>query len=262
MRSGSQEGHLAVRGNIVSFLLPWEKILAQLFQKIEDGDLSEWPLSPDVVRQIVRVRFVQGPEDLLSKFKELHVRSHVVKKLAHIYIERHVQDLADRPGVLQIHTYQRCADVTSSLKQHADLRVDALYPPVAHGQEGGALLPGLAELVQEQRSRPASARADPRPASSPVDSVFDGKQSTMHDTARTSAKVFEHVRPSIVTDEGETANTFAPEAAVEHAMHNVLDMTVRMSNQFEEQFTSKYMPRICPWALNYDCGGPEYPHLS
>ena len=83
----------------------------------------------------------------------------------------------------------------------------------------------------------------------------------MHDTARTSAKLFEHVRPSIVTDEGETANTFAPEVVVEHAMHNVLDMTVRMSNQFEEQFISKYMPRICPWALNYDCGGPEYPHL-
>ena len=183
------------------------------------------------------------------------------RTLAHIYIERHVQDLADRPGVLQIHTYQRCADVTSSLKKHADLRVDALYPPAAHGQEGGALLPGLAELVQEQRSRPASAGADPRPASSPVDSVSDGKQSTMHDTARTSAKVFEHVRPSIVTDEGETANTFAPEVVVEHAMHNVLDMTVRMSNQFEEQFISKYMPRICPWALNYDCGGPEYPHL-
>ena len=83
----------------------------------------------------------------------------------------------------------------------------------------------------------------------------------MHDTCRTSAKVFEHVRPSIVTDEGETANTFAPEVVVERAMHNVLDMTVRMSNQFDEQFISKYMPRICPWALNYHCGGREYPHL-
>ena len=87
---GKAERAWAVRGNIFSFLLPWEKILAQLFQKIEDGDLSEWPLSPNIVRQIVRVRFVKGPEDLISKFKELHVRSHVVKKLAHIYIERHV----------------------------------------------------------------------------------------------------------------------------------------------------------------------------
>ena len=34
-----------------------------------------------------------------------------------------------------------------------------------------------------------------------------------------------------------------------------------MSNKFENQFVSKYLPRIFPWALNYDCGGPEYPNL-
>ena len=34
-----------------------------------------------------------------------------------------------------------------------------------------------------------------------------------------------------------------------------------MSNKFEEQYISKYMPRIFPWALNYDCGGPEFPGL-
>ena len=30
-----------VRGNIFSFLLPWEKVLLQVFEKVEDGDLSE-----------------------------------------------------------------------------------------------------------------------------------------------------------------------------------------------------------------------------
>ena len=44
-------------------------------------------------------------------------------------------------------------------------------------------------------------------------------------------------------------------------MNNVLNMTVRMSNVFEDQFISKYMPSVFPWALNYDCGGPEYPDL-
>ena len=38
-------------------------------------------------------------------------------------------------------------------------------------------------------------------------------------------------------------------------------MTVRMSNVFEDQFVSKYLPRVFPWALNYDCGGAEYPAL-
>ena len=34
-----------------------------------------------------------------------------------------------------------------------------------------------------------------------------------------------------------------------------------MSNKFENQFVSKYTSRIFPWALNYDCGGADYPDL-
>ena len=68
--------------------------------------------------------FLRGPESLLSKFKELSIRSWVVKKLAHIYIERNVHDLEDRPGVLKIHAYERCASITGSLKQHANRRID------------------------------------------------------------------------------------------------------------------------------------------
>ena len=69
-------------GNIVSVLLPWEQVLAQLYAKFEDGDLSEWPLSLDVLCHIVRARLVRGPEDSLQKFKDLEVRSAIVKKLA------------------------------------------------------------------------------------------------------------------------------------------------------------------------------------
>ena len=83
----------------------------------------------------------------------------------------------------------------------------------------------------------------------------------MHDSSRTAEELFTHVRPTIVCDEGESAGTFAPDVVAEHAAGNVLDMTVRMSNVFEDQFISKYLPRVFPWALNYDCGGPEYPKL-
>ena len=34
-----------------------------------------------------------------------------------------------------------------------------------------------------------------------------------------------------------------------------------MSNNFEDQFVSRYLSSIFPWALNYECGGPEYPEL-
>ena len=59
-----------LRGNMCSFLLPWEQVLAELYAKFEDGDLSEWPLRPEALRHIVRVRLERGPEDLLQKFKD------------------------------------------------------------------------------------------------------------------------------------------------------------------------------------------------
>ena len=49
-------------------------------QEVEDGDLSHWPLSPDTARHLVRVRFVKALADLLDKFRDLYVRSAVVKK--------------------------------------------------------------------------------------------------------------------------------------------------------------------------------------
>ena len=49
-----------VRGNLFSFLLAWEHVLQQLHSKVEDGDLSQWPLIPEQVCQVVRVRSVHS----------------------------------------------------------------------------------------------------------------------------------------------------------------------------------------------------------
>ena len=241
---GQAQKSWAVRGNLFSFLLPWEQVLQQLFEKIEDGNLSEWPLAPEVVRQSVRVSFVRGPESILSKFKELLIRSWVVKKLARIYIESNVHDLADRAGVLKIHAYERCASIIGSLKQHADRRVDQFYPPVDHDTDTGAILPGLLDVVAEQRSNAAGSASQPISTQALMDSVFDMKQSTTHDSVQSPHKLFEHARPSIVTDEGASANTYAPEVVMEQGLSNVANMQVRMSNEFQDQFVSKYMLRI------------------
>ena len=47
----------------------------------------------------------------------------------------------------------------------------------------------------------------------------------------------------------------------EYALKSISALSIKMSNKFENQFVSKYTPRIFPWALNYDCGGAEYPDL-
>ena len=81
---GKAEYSWGVRGNMFLFLLLWERVFEEHRQKFEDGDLSQWPLSPDVLCHVVRLRLVRGPEDLLQKFKDVHVRSAIVKKLAEI----------------------------------------------------------------------------------------------------------------------------------------------------------------------------------
>jgi len=258
---GHAQKSWGVRGNLFSFLLPWENVLQQLFLKIEDGDLSQWPLDPAIARQLVRVSFTRGPESLLSKFKELSVRSSVVKKLAHIYIENRAQDLAGRPGVLKIHNYELCASVSASLKQHADRRIDRLYPPELFDSESGSLLPGLMESLAEQRESARAQATASGGAQTPSDSVFDMKQSTTHDSVQSVQQLFEHVRPSIVVGESESSDVHPPAAVLEQGLGSIATMEIKMSNKFEDQFISKYMPRIFPWALNYDCGGPEFPGL-
>ena len=213
---GKAERSWGIRGNIFSFLLPWEDVLGQLFTKIEDGDLSEWPLAPEIVGHVVRVKFVRGPTNLVDKFQELRVRSKVVKKLAAIYIEKNVQDLAQRPGVLKIHTFQKCATVAESLKKHATQRVDRLYP------EANGLLPGIEITADES-----------------TDTAWDNKQATGHDhmtlAPGQAEKVFQHVRPNIVVDEGDSKGSFAPEVVLEHAVDNIAEMTIQ-KNPFNSTY--------------------------
>ena len=88
-----------VRGNIFSFLLPWEKIQEKVREVTEEGQLQDWPLAPSQVQHLVRVRLVRGPESLLNKFKELAVRAYVLRDVARIYIENNIHSLLKLKGV-------------------------------------------------------------------------------------------------------------------------------------------------------------------
>ena len=209
-------------------------------------------MSPDRMKHIVRVRLVRGHEELINKFKELRLRAKVVKEVAKIYIDYHVQDLANRPGVLKIHAHRRGATVRASLHSHVDARVDELYPSSRYDDVAGGIMPEIQEMVKEQLQR-----AMPRSGESAV----DNKQSTMPDAAGPAENVFEGARPSIVVGEASTQEEFRDETLAESALGQICDLQVKMANKFEDQFVSKYLPRIFPWALKFDCGGAEYPDL-
>ena len=249
---GKPDHAYGVRGNLFSFLLPWEEIMAQLFKKVEAGDLSEWPLNRYEAARVVRVRLVRGPQQILDKFRELRVRSWVIRKLAHIYIERHQADLCNRPGVLKIHACMREASVEASLKEHVNTRVAAHYPDIEYNSPDGQVLPEIKAMVQQQQETGEAK---------PGESAFELKQTAMPDKPNTDSTIFQDLRPSIVTGDASSTDVLHEEVIAEHALKSISGLTIEMSNKFENQFVSKYNPRIFPWALNYDCGGPEYPEL-
>ena len=104
-----------------------------------------------------------------------------------------------------------------------------LYPAPLHDTDTGSLLPGLLDVVQSQWAGDHE-HTDV--------SAFDMKQSTMHDTAQPMESLFDHVRPTLVSDSGAAADTFAPDVVTQQALDNVLQMSVKMGHLFKEQFVS------------------------
>ena len=249
---GRPDRAYGVRGSIFSFLLPWEEIHKKLGEAVEQGDLSAWPMAPDMVAQVVRVRLVRGPTEMINKFKELRIRAGVVRAIAMLYIENHVQDLADRPGVLKIHRHHRKATVLQSLQAHVTQRVAACYPATAFPDDVGGVLPEIKAMVEQQEAQTDKV---------PFESGFELKQSTMPDVSSEPDKLFEHERPSLVVGESSSDGIHDEEALAAQAFKTVAGLDIPMSTTFEKQWNSKYLPLTSPWALKYACGGAEYPDL-
>ena len=108
-----------------------------------------WPLDQNTACEIVRLRFIRGQESLVKKFKELHVRSQIVKQMANIYIQRHIGDLGERPHVLKL-----CVSDAGSVKQrmamHIEKRVDSEYPPSEFGCPQGKAPQAFIDMVKAQ----------------------------------------------------------------------------------------------------------------
>ena len=148
------------------------------------------------------------------------------------------------------------ATVLQSIHRHVEQRVDELYPSDIYSNTDGAIPPELQDMVQ------ARAKAEDN-AKSPISSniAFELKPSTMPDAPDDAWNVFTYARPTLVLSEASTTDALDKNTVVENALGSINNMTVEMSNVFENQFVSKYMARIFPWALNFDCGGADYPDL-
>ena len=207
--------------------------------------------------QAVRVRIVKGQESIIEKFKELKVRAEIVKQVAYLYIDNHMEDLMKLRGAQEIHAKMQQTSVRQSLMSHVDARIQQHFSPEEFPMPDGGIMPEFYEMIRETDAVTSSFQRRSR-----VESAFENKQSTMPDAEGSDINdVFRSVRPNLVLDEAKVDNTLDQNLATEYALSQVAGLTVEMSNKFEDQFVSRYLSRIFPWALNYECGGAEYPEL-
>ena len=215
--------------------------MSQLSKCFLSGDFREWPLDQATVCELVRVRLVRANKDMTKQYRELRVRSRVVKAMANIYMERHIQDLGRRPGVLKLVQVaaqpgsERPECTREQIRAHIQARVSAEYPEEKFGGDDGAVPEGILAILEADGAEGSK------------ESAFEMKQATMPDTPNVGSHLFQGMRPTIVTDEGDTHGTFSKEATAEATMsEKVSAIDVPLEGTFEKQFVSQYSCRVFP----------------
>ena len=178
--------------------------------------------------QVVRVRIVKGQESILDKFKELKVRAEIVRQVAYLYIEHHMEDLMKLKGAQEIHAKMQQRTVRESLKRHVGERIRTHFPAEEFPVPEGGIMPEFYQMVSETDAVTNSFSRRPR-----LESAFENKQSTMPDAEASDINdVFRSVRPNSVLDEASVDNTLPPNLQTEYALSQVAGTTVVMSNKF------------------------------
>ena len=126
--------------------------------------------------QAVRVRIVKGQESIIDKFKELKVRARIVREVAYLYIENHMEDLMKLRGAQEIHAKMQKTSVRQSLKAHVDARIQEHFPLEEFPMPDGGVMPEFYEMIRETDAVTSSFQRRSR-----VESAFENKQSTMPD---------------------------------------------------------------------------------
>ena len=121
---GQQRRAYAVRGNVFSYILPWESILASACTVTPAEWLKQWPHTPKVVAHLAKAPFVNtSDEHSLQHLNELKIRAHVLVGLGRIYIEHGQEDMCKEPN---------------ALAEYME-RVAELYPGDRFGGDGGLI---------------------------------------------------------------------------------------------------------------------------
>ena len=216
-------------------------------------------MDPQMVSQLVRVRLLHGPEDLLKRVKHLKVRAEIVRLVAKLYIERHVDELRNSPSVCALLRKYKNRTVKDCLIKHAFDRLAHFYPddldPLKPTESHHGVIKEMQDVVEKQ------CELQSRIGHRSQESMFEMKNATMPDAKTQVSEAFVDKRPILVLDEAKTEDALPHETILKYGLGSIAELQIPMSRDFDDQWTSSYLPMIFPCSPNYRCGGAEYPDL-
>jgi hypothetical protein len=196
---GQLERAYATRGNIFSYILPWESILQNAAAVTTDAVFQSWPHPPEVVAHMVRFLFYGTTEEhCMAHLKELRVRSHVLVGLGRIYAEHLHEAVADT------RTATLLTDRAATIARY-EANVRRLYPEDRFGGEEGGL---------SNEMKTAAAETVKRTRAADSATGFEFKNANPESPPVTiPEKVFENLRPVSVVQDADAHRV------VDHNLH-------------------------------------------
>ena len=111
-------------------------------------------MTPQMVSQLVRVRLLNGPSDLLKRVKQLKVRAEVVRRVTKLYIERHAERLRNSPSISTLLSKYKNCTVKDCLLQYAFDRLAHFYPdeqyPLKPTKEEHGIIKEMQDVVEAE----------------------------------------------------------------------------------------------------------------
>ena len=234
----AQRARVAVKGNVVSFHVQWERVFEALHQLASVKDLSALPHDENVLAELVRFEFKVASDDITHHLHDLKLRAHVVLHLGYELIEKN-------------HPSFRCNESVVDLKARYKALVGERYPLTA-------VEAALPEVDRKGIVPPAVLAAVRRRASTHA-RPSENKHATPADAPSLAEDFLQHTRPVICTPSAGSRRQKTVEEERTYALSTPGTVAFQTDVEMIDQWNREYPSAAWPFAFSFPCGGPDYP---
>ena len=139
-----QRWRTTVRGSCVSYMIPWDDILAELKKICSDQDLHELPRKGECLKYLMRVHLNVAGQDLEKHIKGLRVRPFVLLKLLDFLIDSNHEAFRGKGSAL---------DLKAKMRRLVEEEYPEEEGQLPEEQRLGTVPPKLLEVLQQQEER-------------------------------------------------------------------------------------------------------------